>query len=402
MTAYVKAASQAMINTMNPDEGSIVQITQWFDCHYLSMIGVPSSVSGCQFRSNISNFKKSIENIISIIDQAALLGNRTGIPSVTKLNELRDQLIDNIINELKIKGIKEIKDILPASIQEILMLLDQDVNDAVLNQYFTKAESISPRKGLIMIPDMSERIKAEMHLTANGKFDPNKYAVAYNAVLLAKLALLDKSGFEQLALAANSKSYINYMPGFENLVASAFSSLDGNHQWMPIPPPRPNAQNIYAKVDYSYASDAGFLLWKDDMRDKLFRRLFIGPLSPGIDYPMDINFPNIVPEKYPYKPCVTNPFPNGLDDLTCLYGSNWNRIMNWAEVVFPELFPKISKNDMTIPPYNVRYYSSNKTYLGYNPNDDHFYGYNPMIWGPEIIKFGVVSDYFEQAKQAGY
>jgi len=78
---------------------------------------------------------------------------------------------------------------------------------------------------------------------------------------------------------------------------------------------------------------------------------------------------------------------------------DWQRVMNWAEKFYPELFPPQDKQMMQIAPYEVRYYPNSGTYGGYNPNDKHFYGYNLALWGDEIIQFGKLADYLPLAKQ---
>lgn len=317
MTAYVKAASQSMVNTMDPNKSAIEPITTWFDCYHMQIIGIPSTISNCEFRDSLVQLKESVENIILIIDEATSLGSVVGLPSTADLIKLRDQLIDKLVNELKQEVSNKIVDILPTAVREIIVLLDAKVNDSLLNQTFTKQESVGSAKGLVMIPDMAERVKAEMSLTSSGTFNPDKYAVAYNAVVLAKLSLLDRYEFEKLALAAGSSDYYKYMFNIDNLVAQAFGNIDGNHQWMVTPPPIPNSLNIYPKIDYSYASDLGFIPWKGDMRDKLFRKLFIGPLSPGIDLPSSLGKPQLIATDYPYQVCAAYPYPNDIKDKTC-------------------------------------------------------------------------------------
>ena len=166
-----------------------------------------------------------------------------------------------------------------------------------------------------------------MFLTSSNTFNPEKYAVAYNAVVLAKLALLDKYGYEQLAILSGSTDYLDYIYDVDNIVAQAFGNIDGNHQWMLLPPPRPNTFNYYSPVNYTYSSDRsalgeaenlGFVLWKGDMREKLFRKIFIGPISPGIDTPSLINKTNLVGGNYPYQLCSAHPFPNNIDDRICI------------------------------------------------------------------------------------
>ena len=92
---------------------------------------------------------------------------------------------------------------LPPEIQELIVLLEVEVDDVTLNDYFTRPETTASPKGLLMIGDIADRVKAETHLIEGG-FDPQQYAVAYDAVVLAKLTMLNASEFEQLALAAGS------------------------------------------------------------------------------------------------------------------------------------------------------------------------------------------------------
>lgn len=327
LTEYVKAANTAMINTMDPTKSSLEPLEKWFECYHGSIVGIPSSISNCgQLLDSIGDLFDSIENILMIMDEVATMGSP--VPGAADLIVLKDKLIEDLLDEIKEEIGEAIEDLIPEEIQEIIVLLGEDVDEAVLNQYFTTAESINPAKGLIMIPDIAERVKAEMSLTSEDTFDPQKYAVAYNAVVLAKLALLDNYGYEQLALLSGSSDYLDYFFEVDNLVAQAFGNIDGNHQWMPLPPPIPNSFGNYSTVDYTYSSDRsalgeetndlGFIPWKGDMRDKLFRKIFIGPLSPGIDAPSVISKAGIVEQSYPYQPCSANPYPNDVEDRTCI------------------------------------------------------------------------------------
>jgi hypothetical protein len=81
---------------------------------------------------------------------------------------------------------------------------------------------------------------------------------------------------------------------------------------------------------------------------------------------------------------------------------DWARVMNWAENLLPQIFPAQGKQQMAITPYQVRYYPGSGTYLGYNPNDKRFYGYNPALWGPNIVGFGVLGDYLPGAQASGF
>lgn len=81
---------------------------------------------------------------------------------------------------------------------------------------------------------------------------------------------------------------------------------------------------------------------------------------------------------------------------------DWQRVMNWAETMFPQLFSVTNKQEMTISPYVVRYYPTTNVYLGFNPQDNHFYGYAKEMWGDQIQRFGLLSEYLPLAQQGGF
>lgn len=82
---------------------------------------------------------------------------------------------------------------------------------------------------------------------------------------------------------------------------------------------------------------------------------------------------------------------------------DWQRVMNWAESLFPEFFPAMSRQSLEIPPtFQVRYYSDSNTYLGYNTKDGFFYGYSPTFWGMSVQKFDTLKEYLPSAELAGF
>jgi hypothetical protein len=90
---------------------------------------------------------------------------------------------------------------------------------------------------------------------------------------------------------------------------------------------------------------------------------------------------------------ATNPTPTTPD---------WQRVMNWAETMLPQWFFASNKQELTISPYLIRYYPQTNVYLGYNPQDNHFYGYAKDSWGDQIQQFGLLSEYLPVAQQAGF
>ena len=332
MVAYVKAAGQSMINTMNAEADPWTPMVEWVDCYHLPILGVPSQVSGCGSRQVGEDFLTSLEN--SVAGVFRLFETLQGVnspfvvemePLIEEFNDKNNRLTGVMRNKLIGKVKDEFEDVVPANIKEIIDLFNTPVTDDLLNSVFTQAEVVYPPKGLIMIPDMAARVKSEMNLRDDSNyFDPERYAVIYNAVVLAKLALLGQTGLTQLAEAAGvgpNRLGISIFDGVDNVVSPAFANIDGNHQWMPVPPPIPNAHGEYEAFENrtSYATDVGFLLWDDSVRNQLFRSLFVGPLSPGMDSPDSIGMTTI-PEKaenYPYEVCSSYPYPRDDFDKGC-------------------------------------------------------------------------------------
>lgn len=313
MKEYVKATSQMMLNTMDSNSSSVSPLIEWFDCYHLSIIGVPRSISDCNFRSSLETVKSSLENIQEILANASI---PPGLDDAKReLDELVNNLVDEMTAELKNEVSESVQDILPTNVRELIELLDVDVSDDVLKHYFTIESAESRSKNLLLIDDVAQRIKSEMKIT-NGTLNPEAFAPLKNSIILAKLALLDSNDlvlFADEIGVNNAKFYFT-----DNLVSESFENIDGNHQWMPLSPPLPNRVGFpYRGEGRSYDTDKGFLLWKDEFRDEIFRAIFVGPLSPGIDYPQMINMPKILPDDYPYKPCETNPYPDSDKDGAC-------------------------------------------------------------------------------------
>lgn len=314
LTAYVKAANQTMINTVNPDADILEPITTWFNCYHKRIIGVPGAISGCKFTDSIAQLNEALDNILLILDSVSISSQVLGFSPKAEVKKLKEQLVTSLKDKLKEEITDEVMSLIPEELREVLEASSESVDDEVLNRYFTKGEG-TDGVVIIMIPDIAQRVKKEMSMRQDGTFDKQSYAVIYNAVVMAKLALLDKQGLQTLANYASSNTIIN--SSFTNLIAPAFTSIDGNHQWMEKSPPLPNSQNIYSADLHSYSSAEGFLLWKGDLRDTLFRKLFKGPISPGIDNPELIGFSDIIGNNYPYKVCESAPFPDGLNENKC-------------------------------------------------------------------------------------
>ncbi|SHG75304.1 zinc dependent phospholipase C family protein [Massilia sp. CF038] len=314
MLEYTKATSQMILNSTDPNADALAPMTRWIDCYGKSVIGIPLEVSGCAVMDGAKDFTWAVDRVTKLADELTSVGELFGLPSPSDIEAWKNEQIENLKAELTDQILNHL---LSDEVRQLIGLFKTDMTDDALNMYFTKPESRVDKK-LISIPDMAARVRAEMYLK-NGYFDPDRYAVARNAVTLAKLALLDKAGLTRLAEQAGVGANAPFA-ATDNVVAGAFASIDGNHQWMALPPKRPNYEGGASyKQPPSYAAPAGFIPWRSDVRSSLFRALFTGPLSPGIDAPALIGFPALLPNDYPYRPCVGRPFPSDENDRTCAY-----------------------------------------------------------------------------------
>ncbi|MGF1717286.1 zinc dependent phospholipase C family protein [Photobacterium chitinilyticum] len=312
MLHYTIAASQSMVNTTNKNIDIPYQpVIDWFNDYHMALIA----------GTKINGIANSASQIIESIDKIKKLSNLNPLDDV--INKEIDKLKDKATNLVKDKLTEEITKFLPDEMKQLLDILAKDsFSDEELNYYFTTPEVSETYKGLIMIPDIAERVKAEMHLV-NGKYDPNQYSVVKNSVTLSKLALLNNIGLMELAKTIDVTP--STVGNLENLVKGAFKNIDANHQWMEVSPPLPrdsgfspmNNGKSYANENMSFSSSDGFFLWGkgenvEEFRNKAFRMIFKGPLNMGIDAPEMIEMKSIVTEQYKelYNPEENSPFPS--------------------------------------------------------------------------------------------
>lgn len=315
VSEYIKAATQVILNTADPSVDALQPLQDWFGCYHLAIIGVPMEVGGCEGIAD--SFSKSID-ALSSIEEILLVGPlpeplEDEAREIANLKdeiqlEIREELIDTVTDELL--------GLLPQSVQDFIAIVDQPVSDEDLNEIFSTVDTFSPILPMLQITDMAARTKAEMHVVGNS-FDSEKFAPVYNSVLLSKLSLLDSNGLYDLAQAVNADT--NDVSAYDNIVVNAFSNIDGNHGWMPVSPSLPNGVGFpFANEGASYSSSEAFVLWKNlEYRGKLFREIFKGPLSPGVDYPRSIGLNEIAHPDYPYDPCAAHAFPNDQNDKSC-------------------------------------------------------------------------------------
>lgn len=80
--------------------------------------------------------------------------------------------------------------------------------------------------------------------------------------------------------------------------------------------------------------------------------------------------------------------------------SDADRLFNWAEATYPELFSPARAATKTLGAFTYRYYSATNSYLATN-SDGHAY-YLGIFSSNQIMDLGLISTYFNQAVAAGY
>jgi hypothetical protein len=326
MVAYVDANALAIKNAMR-NEDVLSPYSDWLDCWGRAIAtSLPSPINGgiCKATSELDNALSKLREIKGELSQLH--------PVYSQINDLEERLMGEIKSLTTDISYEIAEKIAGIELEDLMKAFNEQVTPTQLNDHFSFH---SGAKKLIDIPDISSRVDAEMSIK-DGYFDKAKYSVVRNAIVLAKLALLNEDGLNALALAAGLDSGTVYganLYGFTgtlgdtNILFDAISSIDGNHQWMPVAPPAPRTDAIDAMWpefrEYGYSSEndenAGFRLWQDpDARKKLFLQLFKGPLAPGLEYPNMIAMPKVLPAEYPYRSCSANPYPLDLADQACI------------------------------------------------------------------------------------
>lgn len=103
---------------------------------------------------------------------------------------------------------------------------------------------------------------------------------------------------------------------------------------------------------------------------------------------------------------ATNSLGTGNSTLTLVVAqtssglSDADRVFNWAEATYPELFSPASQTTKSLGSYTYRYYSATNSYLATH-TDGHAY-YLGALSNNQIMDLGVTSTYLAQAKAAGY
>lgn len=324
MYAYSETSEQIIKNSTIPNASLLDPMLSWVDCWGLALTSLlPAPVNNLYCKQK-SEYEAVIVELNQLQDQLEEVAADVS-PVLRELSKLKNKLEAEFKQMAEDIAYEVAETIVGVEFRDIIDILKEQPSSADLNAQFGKDNS---GKSLLKIPDISTRVQREMYLV-NGKLNPEEYGVIYNAILLVKLSLLGPEQLNQLARYAGiersalygSKLY-DESAGADpvNILVGAIRSIDGNHQWMEFAPPYIRTQGKkdtgwphLRKYGYGSAGGKGFRLWQDERaRSGLFRKLFKGPLVPGLQLANNKN----IPDDYPYKPCDAYPFPL-VDDNTC-------------------------------------------------------------------------------------
>lgn len=336
MAAYIVASADTIEETMKPqgNRGPLKPLDDWLACWGAAITaGVPGPLNHtvCSVANRVENITDAVEDFENVMIQLD--------PVTAAWDRIKEKLLDVAYEAAEKAGYELAEKVTGIDVKQIVDLFREGVDAATLNNIFASDNS---GKNLVLIGDIAERVDAEMYVTEEGYFDPALYSVAYNSVLFAKLALLGEEQLNQLAADAGvefptlygDKLYSADAENVVNILTDAIRSIDGNHQWLGLAPPYPRVRSVdeflwydderhrgYYGYDYEEEAGAGLRIWQDpSARDNIFRKIFHGPLVPGIEYPSMIGFRSVLPSMYRtfYDVCPSNPFPT-LYDRSCLF-----------------------------------------------------------------------------------
>jgi hypothetical protein len=315
MADYVLASRDVSREIMKPDGNPIAPVEGWIcrDAPAFAAVPVAFTRATCDVKDYVSEATDAISSFRSAVaDKLGILGWAVD-PAIE---------IQNLVD-------KELKEAFQELPNQLAALADQDStlyalaiwrsdrpDDARLNAKFGTNSS---SKALLLIPDVAQRVQAEMHLRPDGTFDPEQYAVVYDAVILSKMVLLLAPELNRMArvggvvgeTAYGSDLYGPVTP-FSALIG-AVASIDGSHQWQEValPYPREGADPSWPDHRrFGRPFPDGFRPWQDCQAHRdVFEKVFKGPLVPGIEAPASIGF--APPDGYvpPFKPTDEHPFP---------------------------------------------------------------------------------------------
>ncbi|WP_417621387.1 zinc dependent phospholipase C family protein [Parasphingorhabdus sp.] len=310
MKNYFLANGLAMSNTMH-DESMLEPLTNWLGCDAWTFIGVPHDAieAGCELRY-------AFQDIKNLLDAAKQLD-----PVSAELHKKIELVKAELFTVAQDEGLKFGDSILSTDMKNLADAMTAKPTSGNLNSQFSQSPS---SKKLLKFSNISERVKFDMNLGADGKFSPESFPAIYNATLLAKMSLLDADGLNALA-QRNLYSIGNAAD--RNIMFRLSKSIDGDYQWMKQAPSYARRDGSHFETEkHKYSYKSGFPFWKKDgQRNQVFRKIFKGPLHPSLFSSDSEEFPKILPDNYNFRPSDQCGYPSKHDSYKCS-NSIWDKI----------------------------------------------------------------------------
>ena len=307
--AYIKTSSRVSQEFMKVSGDSYAEFSEWLTC-YSSAFSDPTTAISSTIQETCK-LSQDVEEKLSFLSDVVPKSEFNAISKLkSDVKALSSTLGSDIISLIGVAAL------------EVILVKEKSVSESDLNKQFGVDDS---DKHLLKIDDIAQRVKLEMAVNMNGELNPQKYYVLYNAVVLAKLALLSPKQLNTLLQRAGLESKYTFASDETfSMLFGSIKTIDGNHQWLYQAPPYPRVEGFEDTIAhyYGYENDAthGWQIFShESLRRGVFHKIFKGPLSLGLETPSVIHFDNILSADYPYVTCAENPFPNGVDDKTCLY-----------------------------------------------------------------------------------
>jgi len=364
--AFSGASQEVAANILDKKEGNALEpYVKWYQCWSPVLSAVPSEVpqTACTAKDIYNELHdKLTSEIDKIVDSLGSLGWLIA-PNVKAKQEFEKKVKKPLEKEIK-KAVSHVAGevvsfLANRQLAELIELIGnkERITDERLNGIYETDDS---KSGLLQIADVAARVRRDAGLSAEGDVvSEDRLPALYNAIVLSKLALLDadtlNAVYNDLALEqdplAQPRRLFAASPGQPfNILLRAVSSIDGNHQWQTVGLPYPVSsgsakgwpdKSRFGRPGYARAH-SGFLLWGDvQAREIVFKRLFRGPLNPGLEsHPLMAN--------YPFPSCDRHPFPSTTHsdgsradfDFTCRLTSGATTGEGWFPVLSDRLVKK--------------------------------------------------------------
>ncbi len=364
---FIKTSHDVGLIMLRGNGDILAEYARWMSCYGPVFTGVPyqGAQVGCFVRDEITQIMGEIDRIVD------------GLPPllrwvVAPSRELQREGLRRLQPEIDKAKASLLTLLTDRRTAEFLLLLMHPA-DASRQRLIDAYRTVESGRPLLRFDDVASLVDQDLGIS-NGQLNPRTFAPLAHSVTLAKLALLDPAGLNQLIrdLAGDfvsprygSPIYPAY-PGNFSILLDVVRSIDGNHQWQAFGLPYPRsvgstptspAQIRRNHYGHNHADDArlGLRIWVDPyLRDRVFSRLFPAPVMGVLR-----NRPELQPRRYAFAECAANPFPATQDPSTGQVRIRDPRCDDEASAHLPAALPFADATD-----YRGRYHQCDTPLIG--------------------------------------